>query len=228
LEEDPTVQKYVRLCQEQGREIIPQDWWHTCKLTNLCLWRVMAEMPAKREFYSKEEHGVYRHIKKAQEAAAKMKKGQGLESVVIYNATTLEDIWKTIVTWQRNPNGVPPAVHEDPNTHKLNVCDIDITLWVKAIAPSDKKEFRRFQNLIFKVFLLANSTSSLLGIDLNGSIGLQKPRASSLWESIVVHFACPAGKTIEQVTAHDVSGYIQKHVSLTWDWIWEWICPYIE
>jgi hypothetical protein len=111
LEEDPTVQKYVRLCQEQGREINPQDWWHTCKLTNLCLWRVMAEMPANREFRSKEEHGVYRCIEKAREAAVKMKKGQGLESIVIYNTTTLEDIWKTIITWQCNPNGVPPVVN---------------------------------------------------------------------------------------------------------------------
>jgi hypothetical protein len=107
-----------------------------------------------------------------------MEKGQGLESVIIYDATTPEDIWQTIVTWQHNPNGVPPAVHEDPNTHKLNVCDLNVTFWVKAMAPSDKKEFRRFRDLVFEVFLPANGTSSLLGINLNGSVGLRKPRAS--------------------------------------------------
>jgi hypothetical protein len=50
LEEDSTVQKYVRSCQEQGREINPQDWRHTCKLTDLCLWRVMAEMQQRVPF----------------------------------------------------------------------------------------------------------------------------------------------------------------------------------
>jgi hypothetical protein len=172
LEEDPMVYNYVTACKEQGREINPQYWWHTCKLTDLCLQRVMAEMLANQESCSKEEHGIYRHVKKAQEATMKMKKGQGLESTVIFNTTAPEDIWKTITLWWCNSNGVPPAVCEDPHTYKLNVCDIDITLWVKVMAPSDKKEFRRFWDLVLKVFLLANSTSSLLGVNVHGSIGL--------------------------------------------------------
>jgi hypothetical protein len=65
-----------------------------------------------------------------------------------------------------------PVVREDPNTHKLNVCDIDVTLWVKAMAPSDKKEFQRFWDLVFEVFLPTNGTGSLLGVDLQESIGL--------------------------------------------------------
>jgi hypothetical protein len=100
------------------------------------------------------------------------------------------------------------VVHEDPQTHKLIFCDINITLWVKVMAPSKKKDFRKFRDLIFEVFLMTNSTTSLLGVDLHRSIGLQNPRASSLRESIVDHFACPAGKTIGQVTAYDMSVYI--------------------
>jgi hypothetical protein len=129
-----------------------------------------------------------------------------------------------ITAWWRNPNGVPPTVHEDPNTHKLNICDINVTLWVKAMAPSDKKEFQRFWDLMFKVFSPTNSTQSLLGIDLHESIGLQMPRALSLQQSIVECFACPAGKTIGQVNAYNISEYLRTHVGLTW----EWICPYIK
>jgi hypothetical protein len=58
----------------------------------------------------------------------KMKRAQRLESTIIFDDTTPEDIQKVITAWQCNPNGVPPVVHEDPNTHKLNVCDINITL----------------------------------------------------------------------------------------------------
>jgi hypothetical protein len=157
-----------------------------------------------------------------------MKKGQRLESPVIYDNTAPEDIRKVIVAWRRNPNGVPPAVREDPNTHKLNVCDIDVTLWVKAMAPSDKKEFWRFRDLMFEVLSPTNGTRSLLGIDLQGSIGLRKPRALSLWQSVVECFACPTGKTIGQVNAYDMSEYLRTHVGLTWEWIQEWINPYIE
>jgi hypothetical protein len=133
-------------------------------LIDLHLQRVMAEMPANRESHSQEEHGIYRPIEKAQETAAKMKRGQRLESTVIYDNTAPEDIWKVIITWWRNPNGVSPAVREDPNTHKLNVCDIDVTLWVKAMASSDKKEFQRFWDLVFEVLSLTNGTQLLLGI----------------------------------------------------------------
>jgi hypothetical protein len=158
VEEDPMVQDYISACQEQGREPNPQHWWRTCALTDLRLWRVMAEMPANQEFCSQEEHGVYRHIKKAQEVAVKMKRGQRLESTIICDNTALEDIQKVIIAWWHNPNGVPPAVCEDPNTHKLNICDIDVTLWVKAMAPSDKKEFQRFRDLMFEVFGPTNGT----------------------------------------------------------------------
>jgi hypothetical protein len=177
----------------------------------------MEEMPANQESHSQEEHGIYRHIEKAWEVATKMKRGQRLESTIIYDNTTLEDIRKVIITWRRNPNGVPPAVREDPNTHKLNVCDIDVTLWVKAMVPSDKKEFRRFQDLMFEVLSPTNGTQSLLGIDLQGSVGLRKPRALSLQQSIVECFACPTGKTIRQVNAYDVSEYLRTHVGLTWE-----------
>jgi hypothetical protein len=154
VEEDPTVQGYLSACQKQGREPNPQHWWHTCALTDLHLRKVMAE----QESHYQEEHGVYRHVEKAREAAAKMKKGQRLESPVIYDNTAPEDIWKMIIAWWCNPNGVPPTVHEDPNTHKLNICDIDITLWVKAIVPSNKKEFRRFQDFMFEVLSPTNGT----------------------------------------------------------------------
>jgi hypothetical protein len=80
VEEDPTIQDYISACQEQGREINPQHWWHNCVLTDLRLRSVMAEMQAIQESHSQEEHGVYRRIKKAQEVAAKTKRGQRLES----------------------------------------------------------------------------------------------------------------------------------------------------
>jgi hypothetical protein len=135
-------------------------------LIDLHLQRVMAEMLANQDSHSKEEHGIYRCIKKAREITMKMKRGQRLDSTIILDDTTLEDIWKVITTWWHNPNGVPPAICEDPNTHKLN------------------------------------------------------------------GFACPAGKTIGQVNAYDITRYIQNHIRLTWEWIleWilEWICPYIK
>jgi hypothetical protein len=94
--------------------------------------------------------------------------------------------------------------------------------------PSDKKEFRRFQDLVLEVLSLTNSTRSLLGIDIQGSVGLRKARALSLWQSVVERFACSTGKTIEQVNAYDVSEYLRTYVGLPWEWIQEWIHPYIE
>jgi hypothetical protein len=97
VEEDPMVQGYLSACQEQGREPNSQHWWYTCALTDLRLRRVMAEMPVNQESRSQEEHGIYRCIEEAREAAAKMKKGQRLESPVIYDNTTPEDIRKVII-----------------------------------------------------------------------------------------------------------------------------------
>jgi hypothetical protein len=159
VEEDPTVKKHLNTLKMQGREVNPHKWWHTCTLPSLCLQWVMAEMPDDRESQSKEEHGVYHHIEKAQEAFANMKKGKGQEPPFVFDNAALEDIQKTLALWQCNSNRVPPAIHKDPNTHKL-ICDIDITLWVKAMAPSDKKEFQKFRDLIFEVFLPVNGTSS--------------------------------------------------------------------
>jgi hypothetical protein len=88
------------------------------------------------------------------------------------------------------------------------------------MAPSDKKEFRRFQDLMFEVFLPANGTSSLLGVDLHRQLDCESQgpcHYGNLWWTIL-----PA--TIEQVTAYDVSRYIWAYVRLTW----EWIHPYIE
>jgi hypothetical protein len=44
-------------------------------------------------------NGVYRHIEKAWELARKMKRGQRLESTIIHDNTTPEDIQKVIIAW---------------------------------------------------------------------------------------------------------------------------------
>jgi hypothetical protein len=93
--EDLTIQDYLSTCQEQGKQPNPQHSWHTCALSNLHLQRVMAEMPTNQESCSQEEHGIYRCVEKAREAATKMKRGQRLESTIIYDNTP-EDIWKVI------------------------------------------------------------------------------------------------------------------------------------
>jgi hypothetical protein len=97
------------------------------------------------------------------------------------------------------------------------------------MAPSEKNEFQRFRDLIFEAMLPADGSGSWLGsAGLQGSIGLLRPRASSLWESIVEWFVCPEGKLIGQVTPYDMSMYLQTRMGLKWVWIQEWICLYIE
>jgi hypothetical protein len=93
---------------------------------------------------------------------------------------------------------------------------------VKVIAP-DKKEFQRFRDLVFEAILPSDGSDLWLGL-----MGLLRPKASSLQESIMEWFICPKDKLIGQVTPYKVSLYLQTCVGLTWDWIQEWICPYIE
>jgi hypothetical protein len=71
------------------------------------------------------------------------------------------------------------------------------------MAPSDKKEFQKFWDLIFKAILWTNGTSSWLGPN-----NLLRPKALSLQESIMEHFACPKGKQIGQVVPYDMSVYL--------------------
>jgi hypothetical protein len=58
VEEDLTVAEYINTCKMPGREInLYQSWW-TYTLTNLCLQQVMAEMPANRDLWFKEENSI--------------------------------------------------------------------------------------------------------------------------------------------------------------------------
>jgi hypothetical protein len=99
LEEDLMYLGYKATCKEQGKEINPLHWWHTCELTDLHLRWAMAGMPANRESHSQEEHGIYRHIKRAWETAVKIRCGQGLEPTIMLDAATPADIQAVITIW---------------------------------------------------------------------------------------------------------------------------------
>jgi hypothetical protein len=65
----------------------------------------------------------------------------------------LADIHQLQALWLANNDGVTPAICQDKKTWKLNVIDMDMNLWLKAMAPSDKKEFCQFCDLVYEVIL---------------------------------------------------------------------------
>jgi hypothetical protein len=53
----------------------------------------------------------------------------------------LADIIQLQVLWLAKNDRVPPTIHQDKQTWKLSIINMDMNLWLKAMAPSDKKEF---------------------------------------------------------------------------------------
>jgi hypothetical protein len=82
-----------------------------------------------------------------------MKKGKGHDPPFVLDEGTPADIHQLQALWLANNDGVPPTICQDKETWKLNVVNIDINLWLKVMAPSDKKEFRQFHDLIYKIIL---------------------------------------------------------------------------
>jgi hypothetical protein len=68
-------------------------------------------------------------------------KGKGHDPPFILNKMAPADICQLKDLLLANNDGIPSAVHQDKKTWKLNVVNIDVNLWLKAMAPSDKKEF---------------------------------------------------------------------------------------
>ena len=117
---------------------------------------------------------------------------------------------KLLAEWLSNPDGTPCPIRKDPALRKLSQEDIDVFLWVMAMAP--KKELCRFRDLVFEVFLPTNGSVSKLM-----QSRLRYPDVSSLRESVAQQFTCPQGKTIGQVTQEDLLHYLVLWVGLKWE-----------
>jgi hypothetical protein len=68
----------------------------------------------------------------------------------------LADIVQLQTQWLANNDRVAHAIRQDKQMWKLSIIDMDVNLWLKAMAPSDKKEFHRFCDLVYEVILPLN------------------------------------------------------------------------
>jgi hypothetical protein len=93
------------------------------------------------------------HIKRASKAHNRNRKGKGHDPPFILNERALADIHQLQALWLTSNDRVPPAVWQDKKMWKLNVINMDMNLWLKAMAPSDKKEFCRFCDLVYEIIL---------------------------------------------------------------------------
>ena len=81
-------------------------------------------------------------------------------SLITILPTTPVDTQPLLRGWQLNPDGVPPAIHqEDDGT--MHLLDVDIWMWVQAIAP--KTATPAFQRMIWKLFQQPGQWATLVG-----------------------------------------------------------------
>jgi hypothetical protein len=153
----------------------------------------------------------------------KEKKGRGLPPPFVIDANTPEDIRKFQVPWLMNPHGVPLAIRQDHQTHILDSIDIDICMWLKAMAPKGAKHYRRFRNLIYEVTIPSKGEESPLLWQ-----SLAPPLANTLCGSVQYQFGCPPGKEMNEVTVDDILLYLRGHIGLTQTWVREWIIPFMK
>jgi hypothetical protein len=183
---------------------------------------MLAAMPADAEAQSREQHSANRHVERAREYLMKEKKGRGLPPPFVIDVNTPKDVRKFQVPWLANPNGVPPAIHQNHQMGILDIVDIDVCMWLKAMAPTVMKHYCRFRNLIYKVTVPSKGEESPL---LWQSLTL--PLADTLRGSVRYQFSCPLGKEMNEVTADDILLYLRSHIGLTRAWVKEWIIPFV-
>ena len=70
-------------------------------------------------------------------------------SLITILPSTPVDTQPLLRGWQLNPDGVPPAIHQEDNG-TMHLLDIDIWMWVQAIAP--KVTASTFQQMVWKLF----------------------------------------------------------------------------
>jgi hypothetical protein len=137
-------------------------WWITCPLDDFTLQCMLAAMPADMEARSREQHSANRCVEQAREYLAKEKKGRGLPPPFVIDANAPKDVHKFQVPWLANPHGVPLAIRQDHQTGILNIVNIDVCMWLKAMAPMVTKHYRRFCNLVYEVAVPSKGEESPL------------------------------------------------------------------
>jgi hypothetical protein len=183
---------------------------------------MLAAMPADMETRTWEQHGANHRVERAREYTAKEKKRRGDPSPpFIVDVNTPEDIRKFQVPWLANPHRVPPAIHQDYQTRILDVIDIDVCMWLKAMVPTVTKQYCRFRDLVYEVIVPSQGESPLLWLSL------APPTATTLRGSVRYRFCCLPGKEMKDVTTDDILLYLRSHIGLTQAWVREWIIPFV-
>jgi hypothetical protein len=73
---------------------------------------------------------------------------------------TLLDMIDTLDNWARNPVGIPPPICNDGPG--LNIIDVDVYLWVRAITPKEGKDL--FTKMLWGIFAAPGQWEQLVGV----------------------------------------------------------------
>jgi hypothetical protein len=66
----------------------------------------------------------------------------------------------TLDNWARNPVGIPPPIRDDGPS--LNIIDVDVYLWVRAITPKEGKDL--FTKLLWGIFAAPGRWEQLVSV----------------------------------------------------------------
>ena len=132
---------------------VNQDWFDVCDLQSsnfLALVKEARRTP--RDQLTHPMRAALRHVASSSRA--------NKVSLITILPTTPVDTQPLLRGWQLNPDGVPPAVHQedDGTTHLL---DVDIWMWVQEIAP--KTATPAFRRMIWKLFQQPGQWAALVG-----------------------------------------------------------------
>jgi hypothetical protein len=91
--------------------------------------------------------------------AEKLVKKEPIATFEIAIGTPL-DMIDTLDNWVRNPVGIPPPICNDGPS--LNIIDINMYLWVRAITPKESKDL--FTKMLWGIFAAPGRWEQLLGV----------------------------------------------------------------
>ena len=148
---------------------VNQDWFDVCDIQSSNFLTLVKE--ARRTPRDQLTHPMRAALRRVANSSRANK-----VSLITILLTTPVDTQPLLRGWQLNPDGVPPAVcQEDDGT--MHPLDIDIWMWVQAIAPKTTPAFRQ---MIWKLFQQPGQWAALVGTSyIPHPLGIRYDRQSN-------------------------------------------------
>ena len=151
---DPPIPITGQLPQPIGKaQSVNQDWFDVCDLQSSNFLTLVKEARhTPRDQLMHPMCTALQHITQHSQAT-------NMSLITILPSTPV-DTQPMLKSWQLNPHGVPPTVHQEDDS-TMHLLDVDIWMWVQAIAPNTTAP--AFQRMIWKLFQQPGQWAALVG-----------------------------------------------------------------